>query len=139
MDEGKITLSAVGELKDKHLTITRDNLRIGQCFSTMARFEESVRKFPGIASFLFVVETGVDAVASGSVRVRFARTLAECVLGTWRVKNDGTASVRLGDCIMSNLRGDELQRQLDAAWRDGVVTAAIRAARRLEAERGINS
>ena len=124
-------VTAVGNLKTEHIDITRKHLKVAQCFGALARFEELVSKAPGVDILSCWVWTTKQkkVVASGLIIMRFPGDEEPVEIGRWSVKWAGVADVYLGDVKFLDQKGDELERALNAAWRNGTVTAAIRQAR----------
>jgi hypothetical protein len=125
------SVSAVGSLKDDHISVARQNLKIGQCFAALRRFEERVSGAPGVDILTCWVLTAKrkGIVASGQIVIRFTGDVGAYEIGRWTVWRHGRADVSLGSLVLVDEPADVVDRGLTVAWRSGVVTQAIRFAR----------
>lgn len=120
----------VADLKQKHITLAKENLRIGRCFGTLTSFSEKIAAFRGIAAFEFVVDrSGGDVVSAGSVRVSHSEDAPAMVIGSWSVFSDGKMTVRVGGLLLENEDADPMERGLNRAWVQGDFRRAISSAR----------
>jgi hypothetical protein len=109
-------LTAVGKLFEKHIAVTRTNLRIANSFSAMREFEKNIGKLKGVESLVFDPVGGRGGVSSGIIRLQLRKGGDAHVAGSWKVDDDGQAFVEFPgvasiSCLGPNL-GTELRRLL---------------------------
>ncbi len=120
-------ITKIEQMRDYYVAAARRNLAIGQCFATLARFEELVSGSDGVANLQFEMDDEDEgALTSGPVKLRFSGAVDEIIIGTFRVGNDGLADVVLGDLAIHQTRAFDLDRKLLLAWHSGEIGNAIR-------------
>jgi hypothetical protein len=72
------------------------------------------------------------ALASGQFVIRYVDAGPSYEIGQWAVRHNGTMDVSLGALDLSNESYDLVDRMLNMAWNEGVVTQATRFAKQVE-------
>jgi hypothetical protein len=135
MDENQEkSLNAVVRLRDEHLTMARRHLHIGQSLDALRRFVAGVNS----ANKVYVLTCPLSpvladgALASGQFVIRYVDAGPLYEIGQWAVRHNGTMDVSLGALDLSNESYDLVDRMLNMAWNEGVVTQATRFAKQVE-------
>ena len=114
--------------------MSRLHLHIGHCFATLRRFAEGVTK----ANKVYVLDCQVSAlvpkgvVAAGMFVIRYEEDGPAYEIGRWAVRESGNIDVSLGAINLPDSPYDLAGRMLNEAWNNGVITQAIKFAKRVE-------
>ncbi|MCS4088581.1 hypothetical protein [Rhizobium sp. BK176] len=102
----------MGKLWEKHLAVTRQHLRVANCFSALRDFEKGFGKLKGVGNLVFEIGHSRGQLEAGLIRLQLRKDDVFHVAGNWSVTEEGDATVEFAQVTTVSCPGPQLGTEL---------------------------